>query len=89
MTDLHRPHWVYRLFAEDGSLLYVGMTHKPARRMTEWRSRAKVDPTHWFHGTQRASWRWYANKVQAMGAERRAVQSEHPAHNVLLREAAQ
>jgi predicted GIY-YIG superfamily endonuclease len=83
--DLNRPHWVYRMFDVDDLLLYVGMTHKPARRMTDWRKHGKADAAHWFNAVHRVSWHWYRNKPQAMRAERQAIQTEDPIHNVMLR----
>lgn len=85
MTRWNVPHWVYRVFDAEGRLLYVGMTWKPGRRMTDWRKVAKrTGDDHWFTSAHRVAWCLYPSKLQAMWAERAAIQCERPLHNILM-----
>jgi predicted GIY-YIG superfamily endonuclease len=71
---LGMPHTLYRAFAVDGSLIYIGITHNLRARVANHKS---------------ASWWWRSevHRVTAEGhsalrAEVQAIHSECPARNV-------
>lgn len=77
----HNPYRtaVYRLFREDGRLLYVGMGSPRDRLLMHARKKEwwpDVDPT-------RTTITWYDNRAAARAAESRAIRAEDPIHNVL------
>lgn len=71
---------VYRLYAADGTLLYVGSSNDPRGR---WSVLSGVN--WWWEQVERKEVTWYATKAEARGAEAQAVLSESPVHNVRLR----
>lgn len=75
------PHWVYRLFDAEGSLLYIGMTINPTARLRHWRSRSSLPRYQWFRSVRRVEWRHYSNHFFASEAERHAIRAEQPPHN--------
>jgi predicted GIY-YIG superfamily endonuclease len=76
------PHWVYRAFAADGSLLYIGVTRNPTQRMRSWRSARNKPKGAWVNEVVRWTWRRYPDHFEATEAERYAICSENPRHNV-------
>jgi predicted GIY-YIG superfamily endonuclease len=67
---------LYRFFDTDGRLLYVGVAMDPDRREIGHRSNSP-----WHHlATQRTD-EWLSSRPEAVAAEKRAIQSEHPAFN--------
>lgn len=72
-----RPHFLYRLLAADGALLYLGCTVDPERRLAEHRRKP------W--GRLIAAWQFdeFADSRSAYAAERDAIASESPAHNAM------
>ena len=81
-----QPHWVYRLFSANAELLYVGMTWQPASRIYTWSRNALTKPSRaWFLDTARISWQRYPDWRAAADAERLAIETEHPRHNVMFR----
>ena len=70
-------HYVYRLYAADGSLLYVGLTSDLERRR-----RQHTETAPWWSAV--ASWRIvgpFANRLSAAAVERRALLAERPLWN--------
>jgi hypothetical protein len=78
MTGIRQPHALYRFFAEDGALLYVGITNNPARRFAQ-------------HGAARDWWlevatirlEMYPSREAVLAAERAAIVAERPRYNVV------
>lgn len=70
-----QPHAVYRLFAEDGALLYVGCTLNPAKRLIGHKR------APWWGEVHRTELAWFDNRLYALVEETRAIQSEGPRHN--------
>lgn len=75
-TELANPHTVYRLYTEDGELIYVGLTNDPARRIGEhanmkawWRHAAFVALDH------------YPTRGAAYLREKRLIQEHTPRGN--------
>jgi predicted GIY-YIG superfamily endonuclease len=71
-----RPTSLYRLFDADGSLLYVGISYDPWRRIRE-----HMDKTWWSQVAQ-ARIEKLPSRGHAIDAEARAIRSEHPRWNV-------
>jgi predicted GIY-YIG superfamily endonuclease len=67
---------VYRLFAEDDSLLYVGISDNFGRR---WKQHAHAQP--WWPGVKRQTVEWFDTREDARAAETRAIHDECPTHN--------
>src|SRR4051812_37709880 len=67
---------VYRLFAGDGRLLYVGMTRNPARRFT-----AHAADKPWWPEVATRAVEWRASWDEAHAVEKAAIRAEKPAHN--------
>lgn len=76
--DLYGETALYRYFDAEGRLLYVGVTRDPAKRDGE---HVKLSP--WRARAHRRSVEWYASRPEALAAERSAIRSELPAHNIL------
>lgn len=70
------PHVVYRAFAEDGSLLYIGLTCDLKGRM-RWHRRY----AEWMPRMARLTEEWHPNRAAAAGAEREAIWAERPECN--------
>jgi hypothetical protein len=75
-VDPDRPAELYRCFAEDGSLLYVGISVSAASRMGQhkgysgwWRLVARIEVEH------------YQTRTAAREAELEAIRTESPAYN--------
>ncbi|WP_406501552.1 GIY-YIG nuclease family protein [Streptomyces sp. NBC_01590] len=67
---------VYRLFAADGALLYVGSAYDPEERAKAHRRK------DWWPLVARRTDEWHASRDDAYAAEERAIVAEDPAHNV-------
>lgn len=72
-----RPAVLYRCFSANGALLYVGQSIRAAERLSQheaaqpwWPLVARVDLEH------------FADLAECLGAERTAIKSERPRHNV-------
>ena len=76
----------YRLYDATGSLLYVGVSAMPDRRIKQHQAR---DTGGW--GATATDWRidYYANPIDALLDERAATLTEHPAHPTNVTPAAQ
>jgi excisionase family DNA binding protein len=68
--------WVYRHFAADGSLLYVGITAHPQTRTATHRAHAP-----WWQQVTSISWRRMPTRADAYSAEQEAIRTEHPTFN--------
>lgn len=73
-----RTHALYRFFAEDGELLYVGITINPAARWPKHRS----DKPWWTEVTD-ISVETFKSREAALEAEREAIKTEHPVYNIV------
>ncbi|WP_381801088.1 GIY-YIG nuclease family protein [Streptomyces niveus] len=69
---------LYRLRTSAGLLLYVGISDDPLRR---WPEHAKDKP--WFSIVANFATEWFESREAALDAERSAIRSERPLHNVL------
>ncbi|MFF7130365.1 GIY-YIG nuclease family protein [Streptomyces sp. NPDC008240] len=66
---------VYRLYAADGSLLYIGSSYNPERRYRDHYSKP------WWPLVARRAEEWHPSKDDAYAAEMKAIAAEEPAHN--------
>lgn len=66
---------LYRHFDADGQLLYVGITSDPRRRLSEHLKAAK-----WPIAS--VDLEWFDNDLSAVRAERKAILTESPIHNI-------
>ncbi|MFC8885850.1 hypothetical protein ACFT54_09845 [Streptomyces cinereoruber] len=71
-----QPAAVYRLWAEDGSLLYIGSAYNPEGRCKGHQSKP------WWPLVASRTDEWHATREAAYAAEREAIPRESPAHNV-------
>lgn len=67
---------VYRFYAENGDLLYVGCTMRLAARIGE-----HTAGKSWWGEVTRATFDHFDNQRAALIAEARAIATEHPVHN--------
>lgn len=67
---------LYRYYAADNTLLYVGMTGR-----VEKRDGQHADSKPWAHEIARSEVMWFPSRQMAEKAEREAIQAEHPVHN--------
>jgi DNA-binding GntR family transcriptional regulator len=74
--DNHRTA-LYRLFATDGDLLYVGITNNPKVR---WSQHAAFKS--WWPNVVSKTVEWFDSREAAADAEVKAILSEGPAHNI-------
>lgn len=72
-----RPTAVYRLFATDGALLYVGITYDPKVRLSSHRIRKP-----WWPEAHDAELEWFDSRTLARHQESKAIAWESPRHNV-------
>lgn len=70
------PSYVYRIFAEDGLLLYIGSTLDLPTRLQRHSYGAK-----WFPLAHRVELEEFESREAALVAEREAVRRENPAGN--------
>ncbi|MFB8402146.1 hypothetical protein [Streptomyces sp. NPDC055912] len=68
---------VYRLFAGDGALLYVGSAYDPEERCMRHRDAA------WWLSVVRRTEEWHPTRVHAYHAEMAAITGEAPVHNIM------
>jgi predicted GIY-YIG superfamily endonuclease len=68
---------LYRLFAGDGSLLYVGISKDPLER---WREH--LGSHSWWRQVAEYELCWYPTRAEAREAEKAAMLSEGPRHNI-------
>jgi hypothetical protein len=77
LTATERPAAVYRLWARNGDLLYIGSSYTP-----EERARAHAR-TSWGRLVVRRTDEWHPTRGHAYDAEGRAIARENPAYNVV------
>jgi predicted GIY-YIG superfamily endonuclease len=70
---------LYRFYNRSDELLYVGITCNIAGRLRQHR-----DDKDWWAEVSRIELEHFASRSQVLAAERRAIQTEHPKHNVRL-----
>lgn len=68
---------VYRCFAEDGVLLYIGTTGHLGRRLADHAQKT------WFLASAQITLKWFPDEESAAKAERRAIETEGPKYNVI------
>jgi predicted GIY-YIG superfamily endonuclease len=66
---------VYRCYGGDGQLLYVGETGDLGKRLADHAKKL------WFVQVRGITLEWYADELDALKAERRAIHVEHPKYN--------
>lgn len=71
---------LYRCYDVHGHLLYVGITDDPDSRLV-----AHEQHSHWFPSVYDVNETWLPTRADAELAERKAIGTEHPRHNVLHR----
>lgn len=71
-----REHFVYRVFAADGSLVYVGCSYNPEKRMREHKYTSR-----WWHLLDRVKLSGPYNYETARRLEYEAIRTEDPSHN--------
>lgn len=83
-AELNRPHYVYRCFDSEGTLLYVGVAVSVEDRMfhhthlcNSWKQPNGTIRRHMVRWTSEQ----YATKLAARDAERRAITTEAPLLN--------
>lgn len=69
------PHFVYRLYDQDGALLYVGATSSIGSRLTQHGSK------DWWSEVRGIEVEHYANMREALDAEREVIEATQPKHN--------
>ena len=74
----HGPHIVYRLYATNGALLYVGISNDVERRLSE-HARTK----HWWCYVDSVQVEQYQDRSGALNREAFVIRSEQPIFNVL------
>ena len=73
---------VYRCYSDHGHLLYVGETKANSAIPARESALEKL----WFVQVRGITLEWYADELEALKAERRAIHVEHPKHNKQHRE---
>ena len=68
---------LYRFFAADGRLLYVGISMNFRARLDKHRRRT------WWPEVADQSLEWFPDRESAQRAERRAIHDENPAYNLV------
>lgn len=76
IDSLVQMHAVYRMFSASGQLLYVGMTGDLGRRLDGHAEK------RWFPKVTSIALEWFPSEDAARIAERDAIRSEHPVHNI-------
>lgn len=72
-------HTLYRFYNASGDLLYVGITNNPPRRLGEHR-----DAKAWWQEVARIDMEQHPDRLALHTAERRAIETERPRHNIQL-----
>lgn len=69
---------LYRHFAADGTLLYVGISLCAVGRLAQHRAEKP-----WYDQISRVDVEWLPTREQAIAAEKYAIQVERPLHNII------
>lgn len=78
-----QTHVLYRFYSATGQLLYVGITMNPPQRFKSHRKTKE-----WCEMVSGITVENYSSREELTQAERRAIQVEHPLHNVVHAKAA-
>lgn len=73
-----RTHHLYRHFDAADVLLYVGVSFSALHRLAQHKENA-----HWFNRISRVEIQNYPSRAAVLAAERRAILTEGPAHNIM------
>lgn len=73
-----KPTALYRHFAADGSLLYVGISLSHLARLCQHR-----ETSGWYGEIARVEIEWFPHREAALSAEKVAIVRERPRHNVI------
>lgn len=74
-----RPCSVYRYYAVDGELLYVGKAFDPVKRAAE---HARDEPWYALEVDEsQTTWEWWPTEAAALFEERKQIKRDHPKHN--------
>lgn len=76
--DLRGPSSLYRYYDAGGRLLYVGIAKDPDKRRDE-----HARSSAWFPLAASRTVEWFDDRDSALAAERAAIRSESPIHNVV------
>lgn len=71
-------HHLYRHFSNDGALLYVGISLSTLNRLSQHK-----ENSHWFSNIKRVEIESFETREEAVAAERNAIATENPAHNII------
>jgi predicted GIY-YIG superfamily endonuclease len=71
------PHHVYRVYAADDTLLYVGCTAHVVKRMS-----AHAHKSAWWPLAARITYTTHPTLAAGRGAESKAIRTEHPICNI-------
>ena len=75
---LDKPTHLYRAYDHVGTLLYVGISLNTLNRVSQHRT----DASPWFPNMARLEMQAFASREEAEAAERAAIRSEKPRHNI-------
>lgn len=75
-------HLVYRCYAADGQLLYIGATNSLRQRLSHHRAR-----TPWWGQVAFINTASFPDRATARNVERAAIEAENPLHNKTHRRA--
>lgn len=70
---------VYRLYDEEGRLLYIGAARNPPQRMKFHRQFKR-----WWSDVARTDLTWFPDRAAAMAAEAVAIREEKPLYNIFV-----
>lgn len=70
------PHFVYRCYAADGRLLYIGVSYQPVKRMEQHAKRSA-----WFGQVATIRYVVFPDRAYGLEKEREAIRTELPLHN--------
>lgn len=79
MSTTHETLTLYRFYGLDDTLLYVGMTVNPGRRMEKHRG-----TKDWWCDVARIEMEQFTSLDELRVAERRAIETERPLHNIRM-----
>lgn len=78
LSKINMDKWtgLYRYFAEDGRLLYVGVALNPIARLYRHRNEKA-----WVFEIKTIAVEWFPSRAAAFSAETHAIKTEHPKYN--------
>jgi predicted GIY-YIG superfamily endonuclease len=71
-------HLVYRYYAHDDTLLYIGVTNAGLRRAIQ-----HMHDKSWFPQVVHSTFEHFTNRSSAEAREKEAIRAEHPLYNVV------